>query len=177
MLLQVCEGCMRHIAANESHCPFCAAPSSPREPSPLRAGRFARAVMFAGTAIAGCDQGKGATQDHPVTTTPTATPSARGTITDVHGVPIVGATVTLFGATTYSALSDHHGRYRFDDIPAGNYKMTVGADQNGADGFSAGYTEQSLNVRGDEHVDVTLTLQYQQPAMPYGAPPRRHRVV
>jgi outer membrane cobalamin receptor len=54
----------------------------------------------------------------------------RGTVTDPSGAVVVGATVTLEGATSSSrrtAQTDERGAYQFYNVPFGDYKLTVSA--------------------------------------------------
>ena len=143
----------------------------------MLAGRFARAVMFAGATLAGCDQGGGKPTE-PSVAKPVGPPGVHGWVTDNHGTPLVGVQLMMQGPAQYNAMSDHHGRYRFEDITAGDYKLTINYNGRSPDGeYANGNAEQTVHVRADEKVDVTLAVTYQQPAMPYGAPPRRHRLV
>jgi len=97
---------------------------------------------------------------------------------DEHGNAVVNANLTLQGAATYRALSDHRGRYRFEDIIAGDYDLVINFSGAGPSGeYGNGALQKKVTVRGDEMVDLTMAIDYQQPAMPYGAPPRRHRIV
>jgi hypothetical protein len=54
--------------------------------------------------------------------------SAVGTVTDQSGVTVSGAQVKLFDAAgdlVGSKTSDDEGKYEFDDLPAGNYRLEV----------------------------------------------------
>jgi hypothetical protein len=61
-----------------------------------------------------------------------ATPAWNGTLRDISGNLIGGATIRLqstSGKNTYSVTSSEHGEFHFGDIAAGNYQLTV--TQNG----------------------------------------------
>jgi protocatechuate 3,4-dioxygenase beta subunit len=137
-------------------------------------------MVFAGATLAGCDQGVGHS-DKPVAKEPAHAPRLHGTITDETGAPVVGAQLTLTGPAPYNTVSDHRGRYRFDEIAAGEYKLTSGynawSETRGEQ--ATGYAEKTLiaSATDDGRADVKLELRYQVPAMPYGAPPARRRVV
>jgi len=56
-----------------------------------------------------------------------STTSVTGTVTS-NGTPIEGATVTLSGPTTDTAVTDASGAFRFDDVDPGTYDVTASAD-------------------------------------------------
>src|ERR1044071_1347000 len=58
------------------------------------------------------------------------TGTIEGTIKDSKGAVVPGATVTLSGQTAgfnKTTTSNNDGVFRFDRVPAGRYKVTVGA--------------------------------------------------
>jgi hypothetical protein len=186
MVLHPCVACGRHVEIEEARCPFCGAACTRFEPRPVRAGRLARAVVFAGATLAACDQGKGATDravdkptDPQVAKQPVAEPRVHGTITDDAGGPLVGAQVSLNGPAVYTAVSDHKGRYAFDDIATGQYKLIVGYMGMRGGEWAIGNAEHEVHVASGAEVrqDVSVHVQREAPAMPYGAPPARRRVV
>ncbi len=50
--LHPCPACQRHAASTESSCPFCGAALPRFSPRDLARGRFSRAAVFAGAALA-----------------------------------------------------------------------------------------------------------------------------
>lgn len=57
---------------------------------------------------------------------PPATWRINGTVRDVQAYPIPGATVTIVGETTSAeVVSDPGGAFRFAELPAGRYSVTV----------------------------------------------------
>src|SRR3954462_15782694 len=56
------------------------------------------------------------------------TATVRGTVTDATGAAIPGAALTLENVTrgvSRTGVSDASGRFSFDFIPVGNYRLTV----------------------------------------------------
>ncbi|HET7620210.1 MAG TPA: TonB-dependent receptor [Vicinamibacterales bacterium] len=50
-----------------------------------------------------------------------ATGRIQGTVSDDHGGPLPGAMVSALGATIAMAVTDKHGRFVIDELPAGDY--------------------------------------------------------
>lgn len=183
MVLQPCGECGRHVDVNAIICPFCKAACSPREPRAFRAGRLARAAVFAGASLAACDQGGGKQAEHSEVKAPTSAPRVHGVVTDQKGAPLVGVQVTLqshMTPKTYSLITDHRGRYSFDEIEAGSYLAGFTYSSYTADRQVNGNDTKQLVVQdtSDILLDIRLTTQdMAQQGMPYGAPPARRRVV
>jgi iron complex outermembrane receptor protein len=72
----------------------------------------------------------------------TSAPVLAGTVTDNHGRPVGGATVSLQGPETRSVTTPPAGTFRFPDLAAGTYTIRVEA---------LGYTSEprEVEVRGD----------------------------
>jgi Carboxypeptidase regulatory-like domain/TonB dependent receptor-like, beta-barrel len=51
--------------------------------------------------------------------------SIHGTVSDDHGGPLAGAMVSALGATTALAITDAHGKFLLDSLPAGDYLVRV----------------------------------------------------
>jgi hypothetical protein len=77
---------------------------------------------------------------HPVT----------GTVTDVGGTPVAGATVTATGVEDWSATTGADGRFTVPGLLDGEYEVRVAAD---------GYLEEerTVAVAGPTTIDVSLT--------------------
>ncbi len=77
---------------------------------------------------------------------------------------IAGVTVTLTDAdgNTMTATTDANGNYLFDDLPAGDYTVTVGAGPDGSTLTTAGSFEVSLG-EGEDNLDNDFGF---QPAAP-----------
>lgn len=48
-----------------------------------------------------------------------------GQVSDPQGLPVAGAAVDIHGPARRSILSNEEGRYRFEGLPAGRYRMTA----------------------------------------------------
>lgn len=184
MTLQPCASCRRHIASDARCCPFCGdavialAVASPRR----TVGRLSRAAVFAG--LAGCWTGSQSAVEPPppppgdTPTIPTQRSSFEGTVTELgSNVPLRYATVELRDATGVltSVNTDEEGRYRFTDIPPGEYHVVV----RYSTGSESGTAQQAVTVR-DEPDEYNIAVPVNRPApmpMPYGAPPARRRIV
>lgn len=71
--LRPCPECRRHVRADESACPFCAAALEPAAPAALPVGRLTRAAVFTAGVVAagaGCG-GKTAPAQDPIDNTAT----------------------------------------------------------------------------------------------------------
>jgi hypothetical protein len=69
MELRACPGCRRHVAVDETSCPFCALALPPESPRVLSPGRLSRAAVFAGAALVTACGGKPKPTDTTTTTT------------------------------------------------------------------------------------------------------------
>lgn len=63
--LEPCPACRRHVRIDEAACPFCAVALAGAEPRGLSSTRVARAVVFAGAALASVAAGCGGKQKAP----------------------------------------------------------------------------------------------------------------
>jgi hypothetical protein len=176
-MLHACGRCSRHVADTDTECPFCGARCEPQAARPLRAGRFARAALFAGAALAGCDKGGDKKDDKTGALEPVPVPRVHGLVTEDDGGPLVGATVTLEGSKYYTSMTDHRGRYTFDQIEPGTYKMQILFNGVGKQGPATGVTQSTITVAAaaDHRHDAKVALAYNPVPMPYGAPPARRR--
>jgi hypothetical protein len=78
-----------------------------------------------------------------------------GTVQDPSHAVVAGAQLVLRNAVTgygQAAVTDNQGSFRFNNIPANNYKLTATAD-----GFAN--ATQTVNVRGSIPIPVNITLQ------------------
>jgi hypothetical protein len=84
------------------------------------------------------------------------TATIRGTVTDVTGAVVGGASVTVKGedtGLTRTTLTNASGLYSFTDLPVGHYGIEVGLT-----GFKSGVVKSiALNVADERAVDVVLT--------------------
>lgn len=72
----------------------------------------------------------------------------------LRGIPLAGAFVALEG-TRRSAVSDAHGRFQFDSVPAGTHSITMQHDVLDSIGFSS----RSARVTVDAtHRNVTVAV-------------------
>jgi hypothetical protein len=161
--------------------PYCGASLRAVVHRTMRAGRFARAALFAGAALAGCDRGK--RPDEPGTNEPVRVPRVHGTVVDHQaGAPTVGANVTLSTATkSLTAKTDARGRYELEELEPNDYTLHVGyyAPTSRGDVEKRGYTAKQVKVTAgsDQRVDAKLEINEMHMSAPYGAPPARGRVV
>jgi hypothetical protein len=178
MGLQPCTRCFRHVLDAETACPFCGAAVERLPQRASRAGRFARAALFASASLAACDQGKAGDPTHAKE--PARSPRIHGMVVDQSGTPVVGAMVRIVqGPRDYQATTNHAGRYALDELEPGEYSLNVSFSAPTPSGGRSGFdTKQVTVVAGqDQKLDLTLQIMDQSPAMPYGAPPRRSRLV
>lgn len=184
MELQACRGCARHVDVHEVSCPFCGVAVAEVPPRPMRAGRFARAAVFAGASLAGCDQGAKPAPREPVPAVK-APPEEKltasrivGTVRDTGGAPLAGAMVWI--DQEHIAHTDGQGHFVLENLPPGSYhfgaswqEAVAGASQR------RGNHSQFVELREPRElrIDVKLEIQDMPVAMPYGAPPRRYRMV
>ncbi len=79
----------------------------------------------------------------------------RGTVTDAHGAPVQGASISLSSDPSRTAITDANGEYAFDSVSSGTYSVTCSA---------AGYTTQTKRTAVDPgetaRVDFTLDPVY-----------------
>ena len=73
-----------------------------------------------------------------------------GSVVDATGTAIPGATVRISATgSSASAVSDGMGRFRFDDLAGGTYRVTVSL---------AGFRSQTTAVRVDSSVSPEITV-------------------
>jgi len=73
----------------------------------------------------------------------------RGSVTDADGTPIANASVTLQGALRATAATDASGAFRFRDLPAGTYGVSVakaGYAPATLDGIAVGADETTVAI-------------------------------
>jgi Carboxypeptidase regulatory-like domain len=70
--------------------------------------------------------------------------------TDSH--PVSGASITIYGAEPYSALTDRNGRAEIDDVPPGSYSLSVAARAYHL------FTVAHLVIGNGEEVSTTVRL-------------------
>lgn len=85
-------------------------------------------------------------------------PTVNGTVTDLWGRPIDGATVRLEGVTDL-ATTDGGGAFRFEST-AGQHRVEAGKD-----GWIKGGTKVTVSESGEETPAVSIEL-YEEPAAP-----------
>ncbi len=82
--------------------------------------------------------------------------SFSGRITDPNGEPVAGAKVTAqgkFGGAEVQVVTDGNGDFRFENLPAGDYKIRVEAN-----GFSTVLREVSLKNTVAENLEIALPI-------------------
>ena len=90
-----------------------------------------------------------------------STATVRGTITDASGAGIPGAALNLENTTrgaSRTAVSDEGGRFSFEFVPVGSYRLTVTQS-----GFETG-TRSGLNLAAGQVIDLPMQLAVQQQA-------------
>src|ERR1700730_18384857 len=88
-----------------------------------------------------------------------STATVRGTITDASGAGIPGAALNLENTTrgaSRTAVSDEGGRFSFEFVPVGSYRLTVSQS-----GFEA-RTRSRLNLAPVKVIDLPMQLAVQQ---------------
>ncbi|HTM11862.1 MAG TPA: carboxypeptidase-like regulatory domain-containing protein, partial [Bryobacteraceae bacterium] len=84
-----------------------------------------------------------------------STATVRGTITDASGAGIPGAALNLENTTrgaSRTAVSDENGRFSFEFVPVGSYRLTVSQP-----GFETG-TRSGLNLAAGQVIDLPMQL-------------------
>ena len=87
------------------------------------------------------------------------TATVRGTVTDASGAAIPSAAITLEDVSrgaSRTAVSDGGGRFSFDFVPVGAYRLTVSQS-----GFETG-TRSGLALVSGQVVDLPMQLAVQQ---------------
>lgn len=136
--------------------------------------------MFAGAALAGCDQGKLPDKPTVEESKPARESRVYGVIIDVTGAPLAGVSVSLKGdAQTYTTKTDDRGRFEVASVAPGTYRaefmyaaVDMGVQKNGLD-----QRELVIVAGADKRLEIGLNVESQPVAMPYGAPPARRRRV
>lgn len=75
-----------------------------------------------------------------------------GVVKDPQGLPIAGAMVEIYGPAKRSAHSDTSGSYRFDGLPAGEYRITAVAE-----GFALGEAGRDFSASCTHDFQLELT--------------------
>jgi hypothetical protein len=185
-----CTSCRRHVALEETACPFCGAAVTASAPRPIRAvGKLTRSAVFAGASLAsGCWVDKApppTTPQPPVhhTQSTASVGSIRGVVTDrATGRPVdqvwIQITPNPYNAEDHDrnkdSTTDANGRYSID-LPPGDYRVAV----QSADRREARPEHLVTLQAGDSlSVDFQIPVAPTPPMpMPYGAPPARRRIV
>ena len=168
-----CSKCRRHVVAG-SACPFCGTPQLAQPRNVALIGRMSRAAVFA-SAVSGCWTGTSSPPPPQVESQP-ATGVVMGVM--LHAVdrgPLRGIEVKLTRAGVETrAVTDAQGRYRLDGLAPGEYTLSWFANL-GSDPVA----RKKVWVHSGATVNIDLTANYERQPMaaPYGAPPRRRRVV
>lgn len=108
-------------------------------------------LLYAFIAICGISQANGQL----------TTATVRGTVTDQSGAAIPGAALTLENLTrgaSRTAVSDNGGRFSFDFVAVGSYRLTVSQA-----GFATG-TRSGLDLASGQVMDLPMQLAVQQQA-------------
>lgn len=74
-----------------------------------------------------------------------------GTVRDPQGLPIAGATIDAYGPARRTVRSDASGRYQFQALPQGRYRLTAVAD-----GFTLQETEREFRSPATEDFQLNL---------------------
>jgi hypothetical protein len=185
-------GCRRHVAGGELTCPFCGSAIAPVPSRPVIAvARLTRSAVFAGASLAsGCFTGEAppaTPRDPPAQPVRSRSDATTGTITGVvsnvaTGKPVAQSWIQITPnpyhaedhARNKDVYSDARGSYAID-LPPGNYRVSV---RNGDPRKPP--PERLLTLRTGDSLRVDFTIAIAPPGpmpMPYGAPPRRTRVV
>lgn len=123
---------------------------------PVEVCLLAAAVLLAGCVAgtseesAGPDSGAGPASPAPAAQVNESTGSIAGLVQDPEGLPLAGVTVTVV-ETLASARSDAEGRFTFNGIEPGSYRL-IGERLGYEDAASA------VKVAADEVAEVSLTL-------------------
>lgn len=176
-MLAPCPRCRRHVQIEEIRCPFCGCDGSRSAPAISIVGRISRVAVFTSAVLAAgaCDQGK--LPDKMEKPSPIKTGTVKGVAT-WSGANAFGSHSGQLGLTVVTLTHDDSGKRRttktneqgafeFVDVPVGSYTLTL-PDEIG----------RSEPVAIQVHADTVESANLESSvAMPYGAPPRRRRVV
>jgi hypothetical protein len=183
MTLRPCTGCARHVGIDERACPFCGFPQleHARPPRISHAGRLSRAAVFAGLSACWTASSPEAvkTGENAHEQAPATAPAIGGVVRIADGGVLRGVVVQLYSGDKgliASTTTDGRGEYAFAQLLPGKYQ--VGARYETA--AQVGTAASELQPLADQplRIDLSLVLVERMPqAMPYGAPPRRTRVV
>jgi hypothetical protein len=206
-MLIPCEGCNRHVRADDKACPFCgAAITVVPIARPVLDGRLSRAAVFASAVLIapGCivqnppppnyqqqqqqpppppppDYQQNQNPDFAHPPPDYVQPAAgvvRGSVIDTNGMPQANVRVELHGGTQpFVTVTDGNGLYSIAGVPEGPYTLVL----------DRGARRQVLAVAGKELIvnlsvaaaPVRTAPPYDRTNIPkpYGAPPARKRIV
>lgn len=206
MQLVPCGVCRRHVVATERACPFCGEKMGSDSISRGLLGRVSRAAIFGvGATTAACwtssgpatsnttSEGGGSQvvknqsgggQDSDRFDVPAPQPGM-ATIAGIcrnaaNGQPLAGVRVEMIagvGAGRKGATSDAQGRYAVTDVPPGDWNVRFWPPN---DPGRMAPASQFLTVKAGDAKQIDGTVQlvdWSNVPMPYGAPPKRRRVV
>ena len=189
MVLHPCNHCRRHIDRHAEVCPFCAAVPEAVAPRAMLAGRLSRAMLFASATLVSCDQGAKPNAESgsgsAAIKAPSTTWKLRGVVKDSQGRPLGGASIHLVlegqptqPAASFNAVADAQGRYQVEGATAGRYNVSFSWSDSSASSYRGNaYTSEMLTLVIGSDQSLNATMDPSVPAMPYGAPPARRRVV
>lgn len=149
----------------------------------MLAGRLSRAMLFASATLVSCDQGAKpvATEGSAAIKAPSTTWKLHGVVKDSQGQPLRGARVSMFleeqpqtEPASFTATADAQGRYQVEGAIIGRYNVTFEWAGNAGNAF---YKSPLVTFLSTSDKSLDATLDPSLPAMPYGAPPARRRVV
>lgn len=177
-MLAPCPSCRRHVETHEARCPFCGCESARSRPAIAIVGRISRVAVFTSAVLAGnaCDQGKlPDKKEAPAPVHQTGTVKGVATWSGAnafgsHSGQLGSTDVTLTstdGKLHRTAKTDDQGAFVFTDVPIGSYTLMVASQMGVSDPVVV-----EVHANAIENANLAMNV-----AMPYGAPPRRRRVV
>jgi hypothetical protein len=199
MQLHPCARCRRHVEVTAEACPFCDAALVPAQPVVrFVGGRLSRAAVFASATLvstSGCWTSSSTTTSSPATQTtavenqPPSNETAAGAITghvynsQTHeSIASVGVTLISPDRKRVTARTDSQGTFVFSGLAPGDYTLEWIQEPTNRrrDPDEARTMRQTVLVGAGQTAVADITLYFPIPSnvkMPYGAPPRRGRVV
>lgn len=201
-MLISCEGCRRHVRADDEACPFCGAAvaAAPVARSVLE-GRLSRAAVFASAVLVapGClvqsnppppnyqqhqqqppppppsDDRQGFAEPPPDYSPPAPTGVVSGRVMDTNGTPLANVRVELHaGSQPLVGITDRDGNYLIVDVREGQYTLVVpGVPRRPVQAVAGREQIVNVTVPGPSVVPYDRHIN----AKPYGAPPARKRHV